>query len=117
MSNDEDNADLDSWFFEQRKSKQEKKIQGNDPVYVAILPPGVGGNSTYLIATNYFGGLDHATDNGSFVTLDEYAVRFATARDAIAFAEMHGWIVMNKKDSNTLIDVNARIKEIKGGIK
>lgn len=115
MSNEQDNTDLDAWFFEEMKSKSEKKTKGNDPVYVAILPPGIGGSATYLIATDYFGGLDHATENGSFATLPEYAVRFATARDAIAFAETHSWIVMNKKDSNTLIDVNARVKEIKEG--
>jgi hypothetical protein len=117
MSNEQDdfNAELDAMFFEERKSKSEKKVHGNDPVYVVINPPGIGGNTAYLITTDYFGGLDHATENGSFATLPQYAVRFATARDAIAFAETHGWIVMNKKDSNTLIDVNARIKEIKEG--
>jgi hypothetical protein len=94
-------------------STEKEKTQENSPIHVAILPPGVGGLKLYVISTDEYGGMKFATEDGSFVTFHRKAVGFATVSDAIAFAEMHGWIVMNKRDNHTLIDVNARIKEIK----
>lgn len=71
-------------------------------MHVVIMPPGVGGLKSYVIATDEYGGMKFATEDGSFEILDWKAVRFATARDAIAYAERQGWTVMNKASSDTI---------------
>lgn len=71
-------------------------------MHVVVMPPGVGGLKSYVIATDEYGGMKFATEDGSFEILDWKAVRFATARDAIAYAERQGWTVMNKASSDTI---------------
>lgn len=80
-------------------------------MHVVVIPPNVMGNSHYIISRDR-PSHDNATAAGTWVdaATDMFhgfrdAVQFRNARDAIAFAESHGWIVMNKKDSNSLIDV------------
>ena len=74
---------------------------------VTVTPPGVGGRKRYMICRDQpsFG---FATEDGTWVDFlrsAAEAVQFLSATDAIEFAQMHGWTVMNKKDDDTLIDV------------
>lgn len=73
---------------------------------VAIIPPGVSGSQGYMISRDR-PSMSFATEDGGWVDFSKRfnAVQFATARDAIQFAERRGWTVMNKKDGNSLIDV------------
>lgn len=75
-------------------------------MYVAVIPPGVGGNRGYVISREQ-PSFSFATEDGTWVDFlrRTEAIQFVTAKDAIEFAEMHGWTVMNKKDNDSLIDV------------
>lgn len=51
--------------------------------------------------------MSFATEDGSFVSYAQAliyhgAVQFPTAEDAVAFAEVQGWTVMNKVNSSTI---------------
>jgi len=80
-------------------------------MYVVVIPPNVMGNASYIISTDTPPN-DFATAAGTWVdaSRDMFrgfrdAVQFRNARDAIAFAESHGWTVMNKADDNNLVNV------------
>lgn len=73
----------------------------SDKIYVIIVPPGVGGNSGYVIGKSQLSGsalLGYLKQDGTWAS--EYAIGeafgFNTARDAIEWAEKQSWVVMNK---------------------
>jgi nucleoside 2-deoxyribosyltransferase len=73
---------------------------------VTILPPGIGGNQGFMIARDR-PSFAFATEDANWVDFtNKYeAVQFLNAGDAIEFAEMQGWTVMNKRNSTSLVDV------------
>ena len=80
-------------------------------MYVIVIPPNVMGNGSYLIGTG--ASPDRlVTATGTLVDASRDmingfrdAIQFSSAKDAIAYAESHGWTVMNKADGNTLVRV------------
>ena len=80
-------------------------------MYVVVIPPNIMGNGSYIINRDTPSN-DFATASGTWVDSSRDmsrgfrdAMQFNNARDAIAFAESHGWTVMNKKDGNSLVNV------------
>lgn len=75
-------------------------------MYVVVIPPREVGRG-YVIARDQ-PSFSFATADGlwvGFLKSWREAIQFSTQRDAIEFAETHGWTVMNKKDDDSLIDV------------
>ena len=73
----------------------------SDKTYVIIVPPGIGGNSGYVIAKSQLAGsalLGYLRQDGTWSS--DYAIReafrFNSAKGAIDWAEKQGWVVMNK---------------------
>ena len=73
---------------------------------VTVMPPRAGGKG-YVIARDQ-PSFSFSTADGSWVDFLrswKEAIQFTTPGEAIRFAEVHGWTVMNKKDDETLIDI------------